>query len=129
MKHIVLSIGLFFWGTLCCAQEIEVTPENFAQEVTHAADDYFVLKVYADWCSPCQKMKKVTAELSDLPEFKNKNIQFKILNCNHSSLVKLLGVKYLPTLILYGPDGEITRLVGGMSKSDVKSAIKKGFKI
>jgi thioredoxin-like negative regulator of GroEL len=129
MKKIIIGLVALAFSVLCFAQEIEVTPENFAKEVTNSSDEYFVLKVYADWCSPCQKMKKVTEELSNLAEFKNKNIKFKKLNCNHAALTHLLGVKYLPTLILYGPDGEITRLVGGMSKIDVKSALKKNFNL
>lgn len=85
-------------------------------------DGVCLIDIYADWCKPCQVIGPIIDELSD--EYKDKEIKFGKLNADdNSETVSKLGVRNIPTIIIY-KDGEVVeRTVGMVSKNQLKDLI------
>ena len=64
-----------------------------------------VFDFYADWCPPC---KKLEVSLKNLKEVYGDRMEVKKLDLVEwqSPLAQQFGIKDLPYLIIYGPDGK-----------------------
>lgn len=75
-----------------------------------------VLKFSADWCKPCQALKKIIEE-TDLGE-----VEFQDINVDYDfDSVAKYAVRGFPTLIMVDDKGnELKRHIGLISASDLK---------
>lgn len=113
MRAILCGLGLI----ACMCVEIEAVQElsksTYNQVVT--SSKYVVVDVYADWCNPCKRLAPILQTLSHQYE----NVYtFAKLNATEENqeLVTSMGVKSLPTLILYKDGKEVLRKTGFMDK-------------
>jgi thioredoxin 1 len=75
--------------------------------------EYVFMDVYAEWCGPC---KKITPMIEELIE-DHPNVKFIKLDMDKfPKLAKDLGVKYLPTFILFDEGHDI----GSVQKADIE---------
>ncbi len=93
----------------------DVTQSNFEVEVINA-DKPVVVDVWADWCGPCKMLTPVIEQLSNEVD----NVKFVKLNADENQeLIAALGVRNLPTLVLF-KDGEVeTVRMGAAPKSQI----------
>ncbi len=102
---------------------MSITVENFSEEV----EDYegnVILDVYADWCSPCKKMKPIFEALSiEYPE-----IKFAKINSDEAKeIVKRYKVRGIPCLIFFTEGKEVGRILGLTDAKSIKEKIKDVF--
>ncbi len=93
----------------------DVTQANFETEVINA-DKPVVVDVWADWCGPCKMLSPVIDQLSNEVD----NVKFVKLNADQNQeLTAALGVRNLPTLVLF-KNGEVeTVRMGAAPKSQL----------
>jgi thioredoxin-like negative regulator of GroEL len=125
----VVQIVILSVGTGAFAAE----NENYAdaQKATVKSDKPMVVMVGADWCGPCQMMKKTI-----LPQVREhglfKKVAFAIVNFDRQRELakKITGGGPIPQLIMFHKtkDGWATKkLVGSQSVEAVEQFIKEGL--
>jgi thioredoxin 1 len=99
---------------------IEVTDENFEQEVANA-DVPVLVDFWAEWCMPCKMVAPTIEELADDYAGKLKVAKADTDVCRNTAVK--FGIRAIPTVILFN-DGEIAKkFVGVQPKAEFKSAI------
>jgi len=94
----------------------DISAKTFAAEV--ATDRLTLVDFWAEWCGPCIMMNPF---LEKLVERHPGEIQVLKVNANFSqSLMEELGIRGLPTLLLYRNGQEIGRHAGGMSLRELE---------
>lgn len=98
---------------------IKVTDENFKEFTSSGVS---LVDIYADWCGPCKVVGPIVEQLST--EYDNVKIGKLDADVNKETTIQL-GVRSIPTILIY-KDGEIVeKHVGAASKSQLKSLIDK----
>jgi thioredoxin 1 len=98
----------------------EITDAAFESEVVKAEIPVLV-DFWAPWCSPCRAVAPVVDELST--EFDGQ-IKFVKLNTDeHSANASKLGIRGIPTLLLYKAGKETDRIVGYTPKAELKKRL------
>ena len=69
---------------------------------------------YAEWCPPCRRLGPVLEELAQ--ELEGRLSIMKVDIQSSQSLASGLGVRNIPTMILYKDGEEVDRVVGGKGK-------------
>lgn len=95
---------------------------NVDDAITQAGQSRKPILVYftADWCPPCQSFKKQVLADSDVKATLESQFVLVMIDLtqqggDNAKLANKLGVRSIPTLILYDADGqEIDRKNGGM---------------
>ncbi len=109
---------------------ITLTASEFIKRVTDIYDDKgfrykgytpCIVDFYADWCSPCQHIKPMMAEMAR--KYKGKLIIYKI-NVDHArDICDVFGIESIPTLIFFNRTEQPKKMVGAPSKSELENAI------
>jgi thioredoxin len=95
----------------------EIPARAFTTEV--ATDCLTLVDFWAEWCGPCIMMNPF---LKQLVERHPGDIQVLKVNANFSqSLMEELGIRGLPTLLLYRNGRELGRHAGGMSLRELEA--------
>ena len=77
---------------------------------------------YADWCGPCQMMKKVVEEFADL----HKDVKVVPINIDdEEELAEAYGVSTIPCFVLFRDGKEITREEGVMPLKKLEKMLEK----
>jgi len=104
---------------------IIVQQENYQQEVLDSSLPV-VLDVYATWCGPCQQMAPIFAELER--EYINV-CRFAKLNVDEARELSIkLGVASIPTFIFIKEGKVKNKVVGYLSKQQLKEKIEQHIK-
>lgn len=99
---------------------VAVTDASFAQEVLGAAMPV-LLKFDAQWCGPCQAMKPMIDEIAE--EYAGRLTVATIdIDQNNQTPYKL-GVRGVPTVILFKDGHVVGQKVGLPRKSDLRAFI------
>ncbi|MFH1824540.1 MAG: thioredoxin [Candidatus Firestonebacteria bacterium] len=99
---------------------IPLTDENFEDEVIKSKQPVLI-DFWAEWCGPCKMIAPIIEELSK--EYSGKIKVGKINVDENPAVSSRLGIRSIPTLIIF-KDGEIMgQLVGVQSKEIIKEKV------
>lgn len=98
----------------------QVTDATFADDVLNSQTPVAV-DFWAPWCGPCLMMSPVIEQLVE--ELGDKLQLVKMNTDENQSTPTRLGIRGIPTLILYSDGKEVERLVGFSPKAVLKSKL------
>ena len=96
---------------------IELSKENFAQQVTEEKACPVLVDFWASWCGPCQMLSPVIDELADELDGEVKVCK---MDCDENSdFIMEMGVMTIPCLVLFNGGEEKGRLIGYNEKETI----------
>ena len=103
---------------------IDFKDEYFSTKVAEA--DISVIQFSAAWCGPCKSLKPVMDKLSD--EYKDKaNFYYADIEDGGINTGSAMGIRGVPTTIIFKKNIEVDRLVGNPGEGQVRSFIEKNI--
>ena len=94
---------------------INITKENFAQEVLHS-EKPVLLDFWASWCGPCRMLAPILEELSGQhPELKIVKVDVD----ENRDLALQYGIESIPTLLVFEQGKLVRQAVGARPKAGV----------
>jgi thioredoxin 1 len=78
---------------------------------------------WAPWCGPCRMLAPVVEEIAQ--EYADKMHVAKVNTDENQRLAAKYGIMSIPTLIMFKEQKPVDRIVGFMSKKDLKEKIDK----
>jgi len=100
----------------------QVTDKNFDQEVINSNMPAMV-DFWAEWCQPCKTLAPVIEELALKYRDKMKIAQMNVAENPHTPA--RLGIRIIPTLILFKGGHVEQTIVGAYPKSHIEEELKK----
>ena len=101
-----------------------VTDDTFEKEVLQSDIPVF-LDLWAEWCGPCRLITPILEELA--VEYKGR-VKIAKLNVDENPEVPTkLGVRGIPTLVIFKDGREFDRLIGAMPKPRYVAAIERAL--
>jgi|SRR6056300_939385 len=98
--------------------------DQFETEVKK--EDVSVIQFSAAWCGPCQSLKPIMDKLSD--ENKDKaNFYYGDIEDGAINTGSAMGIRGVPSTIIFKKGIEIDRLVGNPGEAKVKEFIEKNI--
>ncbi len=100
---------------------IHATDATFPKEVIEAPG-LVLVDFWAPWCGPCKMISPVLDELSGSSTFKAKIVK---VNVDEESLAPgNLGVRSIPTLILFKDGDQVDTKIGFQSKTQIEAWVQ-----
>ncbi len=101
---------------------IDFKDEDFENKIKQ--EDASVIQFSAAWCGPCKSLKPVMDKLSD--EYKDKaNFYYADIEDGGINTGSAMGIRGVPTTIIFKKNIEVDRLVGNPGEGQVRSFIEK----
>ena len=101
--------------------------ENFKDEDFDSkikSETVAVVQFSASWCSPCKQLRPIMEKLSI--EYKDKmKTYYADIETDSINLGSQMGIRGVPTLILFKKGVETDRLVGGVPEKTVREWLDK----
>tara|TARA_B100000941_G_scaffold282047_1_gene250118 strand:- start:739 stop:1062 length:324 start_codon:yes stop_codon:yes gene_type:complete len=105
---------------------IDFKDEDFENKIKN--ENISVIQFSASWCSPCRALKPILDKLSDSEEYKDKaNFYYADIEEGGINTGSVLGIRGVPTTILFRKGTEISRLVGGVSEAKVRDFLNESI--
>jgi thioredoxin 1 len=98
-----------------------IASENFESDVLKA-DKPVLVDFWAEWCLPCKAISPMMDQLA--LEFNGKMEFAKVDVDRNPEMAAQLGIRSIPTMIVFSGGEEKERLVGSFPKSHVKKRIE-----
>lgn len=100
---------------------VYLTDENFEQEVKNHKT-LVLVDFWASWCAPCKAIAPILEDLAD--EFAGQ-VRIAKLNVDEQpSTPSALGIRALPTLLLFKDGQVVDQVVGAVPKSKIEALLK-----
>jgi thioredoxin 1 len=97
----------------------ELNEENFKD---FTENDLALVDIWAPWCGPCRMISPIVDEISN--EYQGKLSVGKMNADDNRDTVSELGIRSIPTLLLYKNGEIVDRLVGGVDKQKIVDLIE-----
>jgi thioredoxin len=99
-----------------------VQPIDDASFLQLTEGGYMIVDFWAPWCAPCRSFAPVFASVA---QAHHGEVRFGQCNVDaNPSTAQLLGLRSIPTLVVFGPDGsEIGRSTGAVSRGDLEVTV------
>jgi len=98
---------------------VAFTDKNFSHQIKNGI---VLVDFWAEWCQPCKIQGPIISQLAE--ENEDKNIKIGKLNVeNNPKVAQKLGIKNIPTIIIFKSGKEANRLVGLKNKKALEKAI------
>lgn len=101
--------------------EIQLTDQNFEQEVLHA-DMPVLVDFWASWCGPCQMLAPVIAEIAE--EYAGKVKVGKVNVDEQPNLANRYGIASIPTVMLFKNGEVVSTSLGYRPKNELETMLK-----
>jgi thioredoxin 1 len=98
----------------------QLNTENFHTIIKN--NKLVVVDIVADWCGPCKVLSPIIDEVG--AHFGESVLVGKLDVDANSDLVKELGVRNIPTVLIYKNGEVVDRFVGVKTKSDIISMVE-----
>lgn len=103
----------------------EINDSNFEQEVLQSKG-VIVVDFWADWCGPCKTLSPCIDQLAK--EMKN-DVRFIKVNIDQNpNTPSMLGVRSIPTLVLFKDGKSISTKIGAHPKNKLEEWIHDSIK-
>ena len=102
-----------------------VTDQTFEAEVVNS-DLPVLVDFWADWCQPCKMIAPIIDELSDEYDGKVKFTKVDV-DANPNTPMSL-GIRSIPTLIVFRNGQPVEQIVGAMPKAQLKRRLDSALK-
>lgn len=100
----------------------ELTKQNFDKEVLNAEGGSVLVDFWAPWCGPCRLLSPLIEAAAE--EFSGK-LKVCKYNCDESTSVAAgLGIRSIPTVVVYKDGKPAATQVGAMNKNELTDWIQ-----
>ena len=99
---------------------IEVTDATWTAEVVQS-DVPVLVDFWAEWCAPCKALSPIIDEIAG--ETTGKLKVAKVDVATNQQIAGQLGIRNLPTLLVFSGGTVKEQMVGAMSKADLQQKI------
>ncbi len=100
---------------------LEVTDATFEKEVTQSLVPV-VVDFWAEWCGPCKMLTPILQELE--PEIADKAKIVKVNIDQNPQIASQLGIRSIPTMILFKGGSAVSNMVGVNPKTKIKAWVE-----
>ncbi len=97
----------------------ELNDSNYQQIISN--NQFVLVDVWATWCGPCKMVAPIVDEIS--VDFQGKVLVGKLDADANKETLSQLGVRNIPTLLLYKNGEVVDKLVGAVSKQKLTEMI------
>ena len=106
------------------AYSIQVTSETFETDVLQKSQETPVLvDFYAEWCGPCKSLGPILERLAD--EYAGAFILAKVDSDAEQMLVAGMGVRSLPTVVLFKNGQPADHFMGALPEGEIRAMLDK----
>lgn len=99
-----------------------VTELNTENTKDFTSDGVVLVDVWAPWCGPCKMISPIVDEISS--EYQGKVKVGKLEADNNRDLVMEMGIRSIPTLIVYKDGVEVERSTGSVNKQKISEMLE-----
>lgn len=96
----------------------EINDDNFNKFIEN---EFVLIDVYADWCGPCKAISPAIDQIS--ADYLGKLSVGKMNSDLSRETVDSLGIRSIPTILLYKNGEIVEKIVGGVTKKKITDAI------
>jgi thioredoxin 1 len=106
------------------AQVPAVTQDEFDAKV-RKADKPVLVDLWAEWCGPCKMIEPIVGSLAQ--KYANRLDVYRMDVDSNMQLAGELGVRSIPTLLIFKEGHEVERLIGYRPERELAAAIDKAL--
>ena len=100
--------------------------ENSPNEWKFLGNKPALIDFFALWCGPCKMLSPVLDELAE--EYEGTIDIYKVNIDDEEELAEMFGIRSVPTLLFVPLQGNPTRAMGAMPKSEIRNILNRMLK-